>query len=613
MSAQQPDDKPAVLYRNMRARVLGDLAIFQAYYLNTAIGQCLLVNLKTGGVTLCEEIQQLDKDYLSVYGILGVLHLTAGAAVAVITAADKVAKLCGAEVHRVTGTQVLTAADSKPSVEDARLIALLGQAIGPSAAGRGLYFAYERNLTLSQQRLSKAMERSAGAQLWQHSSQDFWWNEALSRPLCAAGAHAFVLPCILGFVRQIADAELRAGLEHDTVTVTLVARRCPRRAGTRHWRRGADLCGDAANLVETEQVMETASGHLAAFVQLRGSIPLCWSQVPNTKYKPPTVIADGRDVNGAAFARHAERLAAAYGDTVCVNLVNQHGSEGRLAAEFERLAMTLPQQPGAALRVVSFDFHKECGSTNYGNLSKLWDQLMPDFNHHSMFQRLPSGEVRRSQVGVFRTNCIDCLDRTNVVQGLLARKAMEAVLQGLSLLGAHATLDTGFPALERRFKIMWADHGDMISRQYAGTGALKSGFTRTGRRTAAGLLDDGLKSAVRYFLNNYEDGRKQDAIDLVVGNFSPSREGRALVHKQASGALPVLLSVVALLLGLQLLLASPFSSHVTLLTHVLPLFVTAAALVAAVAVLGQRATCRPQLCPGQTQPWVGGALHGKTA
>jgi hypothetical protein len=34
--------------------------------------------------------------------------------------------------------------------------------------------------------------------------------------------------------------------------------------------------------------------------------------------------------------------------------------------------------------------------------------------------------------------------------------------------------------VEQQFKILWADHGDDIARQYAGTGALKSGFTRTG-------------------------------------------------------------------------------------------------------------------------------------
>ncbi len=77
--------------------------------------------------------------------------------------------------------------------------------------------------------------------------------------------------------------------------------------------------------------------------------------------------------------------------------------------------------------------------------------------------------------------------------------------------------------MERRFKWVWADHGDDISRQYAGTGALKSGFTRTGQRTLGGLLDDGVKSAMRYFLNNFRDGRKQDALDLLTGTYTISK------------------------------------------------------------------------------------------
>ena len=44
---------------------------------------------------------------------------------------------------------------------------------------------------------------------------------------------------------------------------------------------------------------------------------------------------------------------------------------------------------------------------------------------------------------------------------------------------------------------MWADHGDAISNQYAGTGALKAGFTRTGKRSIGGFVDDGVKSMVR--------------------------------------------------------------------------------------------------------------------
>ena len=48
--------------------------------------------------------------------------------------------------------------------------------------------------------------------------------------------------------------------------------------------------------------------------------------------------------------------------------------------------------------------------------------------------------VRRRQTGVLRTNCIDCLDRTNVVQGMLGRKALEAVCRGLSLLTRSSSL-----------------------------------------------------------------------------------------------------------------------------------------------------------------------------
>ena len=38
------------------------------------------------------------------------------------------------------------------------------------------------------------------------------------------------------------------------------------------------------------------------------------------------------------------------------------------------------------------------------------------------------GTVLRQQEGVFRSNCMDCLDRTNVVQGLFAKVTLEEQL-----------------------------------------------------------------------------------------------------------------------------------------------------------------------------------------
>ena len=56
---------------------------------------------------------------------------------------------------------------------------------------------------------------------------------------------------------------------------------------------------------------------------------------------------------------------------------------------------------------------------------------------------------------------------------------------------------------------MWSEHADLISKAYAGTGALKTDFTRTGKRTHQGALDDLKKSVLRYLRNNHFDGARQ--------------------------------------------------------------------------------------------------------
>ena len=99
------------------------------------------------------------------------------------------------------------------------------------------------------------------------------------------------MPSILGLVKQIKDAPLRAGVKKDTVTITVIARRAVRRCGTRHWRRGADAGGSVENFVETEQMIETGSGELSATVQIRGSVPLagrrCDACMPCMHAYPP--------------------------------------------------------------------------------------------------------------------------------------------------------------------------------------------------------------------------------------------------------------------------------------------------------------------------------------
>ncbi|KAK6983504.1 phosphatidylinositide phosphatase SAC1 [Biomphalaria glabrata] len=87
------------------------------------------------------------------------------------------------------------------------------------------------------------------------------------------------------------------------------------------------------------------------------------------------------------------------------------------------------------------------------------------------------GSVVKLQGGVFRTNCIDCLDRTNVVQSLIAKEILQEQLLKLGILRSEKELQDQ-KAFDAVFKNVWADNADVISKEYAGTGALKTDFTR---------------------------------------------------------------------------------------------------------------------------------------
>lgn len=70
---------------------------------------------------------------------------------------------------------------------------------------------------------------------------------------------------------------------------------------------------------------------------------------------------------------------------------------------------------------------------NYGPLQELIEDVQEEFVSQSFFWE-ENGEARSTQKGVFRTNCKDCLDRTNVVQTKFARVVLASKLRHLGVL-----------------------------------------------------------------------------------------------------------------------------------------------------------------------------------
>lgn len=140
-----------------------------------------------------------------------------------------------------------------------------------------------------------------------------------------------------------------------------------------------------------------------------------------------------------------------------------------------------------------FDFHAACRGMKFENISLLLDIIGKKLDQFGYTVELESKQVAKQQ-GVLRTNCMDCLDRTNVLQSACGRRALEFQLksEGIDISIQHDQVLSWFNTL-------WADNGDAISSQYASTAAMKGDFTRTRKRNFQGALKDMGISISRFY------------------------------------------------------------------------------------------------------------------
>ena len=126
-----------------------------------------------------------------------------------------------------------------------------------------------------------------------------------------------------------------------------------------------------------------------------------------------------------------------------------------------------------------------------------------------------------------RTNCLDCLDRTNFTQAHISNLVLTHILN--YLLDAqrkndpHGSTqwDAGSQKIEaeQALQRMWNENGDKLSNQYAGTqsnisGALTEEGNKQGIASKFGKLVTGVQ---RFLVNNFSDPDKQQSINILMG------------------------------------------------------------------------------------------------
>ncbi|XP_012136288.1 phosphatidylinositide phosphatase spermathreecae isoform X2 [Megachile rotundata] len=381
------------------------------------------------------------------------------------------------------------------------------------------YFCQTGDITNSLQRLciaeSQQNEEELNRPLWQRVDDRFFWNKHMLQDIInlkTDKATCWILPVIQGYV-QIEKCKVEVGIDeqpqHETFNLAIISRRSRFRAGTRYKRRGVDDEGKCANYVETEQLV-WYHDHQVSFVQVRGSVPVYWSQ-PGYKYKPPPRIDKDEAETQVAFEKHFHEELDLYGPICIVNLVEQTGKEKIIWEAYSNHVLNYDHPD---ITYTSFDFHEYCRGMHFENVSILVNALATVLTEMKYCWRDKQGTICM-QKGVFRVNCIDCLDRTNVVQTALGKAVMEMQFSKLGLIPPDGTLPTN---IRQTFQLLWANNGDIISKQYAGTNALKGDYTRTGERKFTGLMKDGMNSANRYYLNRFKDVYRQATIDMMLGN-----------------------------------------------------------------------------------------------
>lgn len=297
-----------------------------------------------------------------------------------------------------------------------------------------------------------------------------------------------------------------------TYQLALISRRSVFQAGTRYRRRGVDERGNCANFVETEQVFRY-NQHFTSLVILRGSIPLYWYQT-GYNYRPPPVLFRSEAENQAAFTKHFLGLIESYetDQIVAVDCTEQSGREKCLHDAY-RSYMERLQSTNSEIKLIEFDFHKYCRGRQCSDAQVekhlrscgLTEDLIKGARYY-----WNDGEVVWNQDTVFRVNCLDCSDRTNVVQRAIALQVLDLQLARLGIIAPDTCPEDN--ECRKKMQLMWSTNGNVLSTQYCGTRALFTGDTKL-----SGYLKDTYSSASRYYISKFRDVYRQAAIDAMLG------------------------------------------------------------------------------------------------
>lgn len=321
----------------------------------------------------------------------------------------------------------------------------------------------------------------------------------------------------------------------------LIARRSQFFAGTRYRKRGLNGEGDCANEVEFEQIFISFGppDHVFAFKQVRGSVPLKWSQDSQGILGRPEISINHSDLNLELTRMHFDTLACRYGSPVVpVSLLmsKEGSSENELNVAYgEAVEWLQSRLRGEVHSVIKFDLKGAtaespstgaCGSSMYEDSHRLCERIL----EKTGWSHQINNHLTVKQSGIVRSNCLDCLDRTSIFQYVLGLQVLSKQLISLGLLDPSKPMKPSWTSesaesnnLVVLIEGIFEAASDQLALQYAGTAAHRK--YSSGQVSRQGSIDGGLISSgrelfislSRHYSSTFSDMDKQNAMNLFLG------------------------------------------------------------------------------------------------
>ncbi|XP_057474155.1 phosphatidylinositol-3-phosphatase SAC1-like [Actinidia eriantha] len=538
-------------------------------------------NRATGGLTPARKV----------YGIAGCIKFLESYYLILVTKRRQIGCICGHAIYSIDESQLITIphASIQTDIAHAKNELRYKKLLSSVDLTKDFFYSYTYPIMQSLQKNVLSMGEDG-----MPFENIFVWNAFLTESIRSRCKNTiWTIALVHGHFKQT-----RLSIFGRDFSVSLISRRSRHFAGTRYLKRGVNDRGRVANDVETEQIVldeeaGSCKGKMSSIVQMRGSIPLFWSQEASRFSPKPDIILQRYDPTYESTKLHFEDLAKRYGNPIIVlNLiktVEKRPREMMLRREFANAVGYLNQilSEENHLKFIHWDFHKFAKSksanvlavlggvasealdltgfyysgkpivlkkkatqlsrtstgrdaslrdmkVNSGDLGRIGssndvlDSLMKQDREPDSSEQISKdnfgGAAPHFQSGVLRTNCIDCVDRTNVAQYAYGLAALGCQLRAMGLTDkAKVDADSSIAAA---LMDMYQSMGDALAQQYGGSAAHNTVFTeRQGKWKATAQSREFLKSIKRYYSNAYTDGEKQDAINLFLGYFQP-QEGK---------------------------------------------------------------------------------------